>query len=99
MTEENKTTDAPVPGSPDYPLHSELTIGAYLKQQVAIDPDHEFVVYPDRDLRWTYKDFDERTDALAKGLLAIIWACGRATSPTGSPSCTPPRRSAWSWSR
>lgn len=71
MTEENKTTDAPVPGSPDYPLHSELTIGAYLKQQVAIDPDHEFVVYPDRDLRWTYKDFDERTDALAKGLLAI----------------------------
>lgn len=46
MTEENKTTDAPVPGSPDYPLHSELTIGAYLKQQVAIDPDHEFVVYP-----------------------------------------------------
>ena len=53
MTEENKTTDAPVPGSPDYPLHSELTIGAYLKQQVAIDPDHEFVVYPDRDLRWS----------------------------------------------
>ena len=71
MTEENKTTDAPVPGSPDYPLHSELTIGAYLKQQVAIDSDHEFVVYSDRDLRWTYKDFDERTDALAKGLLAI----------------------------
>ena len=29
MTEENKTTDAPVPGSPDYPLHSEPTIGAY----------------------------------------------------------------------
>ena len=28
-------------------------------------------MYPDRDLRWTYKDFDERTDALAKGLLAI----------------------------
>ena len=24
-----------------------------------------------RDRRWTYKDFDERTDALAKGLLAI----------------------------
>ena len=71
MTEENKTTDAPVPGSPDYPLHSELTIGAYLKQQGAIDPDHEFVVYPDRALRWTYKEFDERTDNLARGLLAI----------------------------
>ncbi|MCI8468503.1 MAG: AMP-binding protein, partial [Eggerthellaceae bacterium] len=61
----------PVPGDQDYPLHSELTIGDYFRQQVAIDPDHEFVVYPDRDLRWTYRDFDERTDALAKGLLSI----------------------------
>ena len=59
------------PGSPDYKLHSELTIGRYFRNQVAIDPDHEFVVYPDRDLRWTYKDFDERTDNLARGLLAI----------------------------
>lgn len=59
------------PGSPDYILHSEETIGQYLRNQVAIDPDHEFVVYPDRDLRWTYKDFDERTDNLARGLLAI----------------------------
>ncbi len=58
-------------GSQDYPMHSELTIGAYFKQQVAIDPDHEFVVYPDRDLRWTYADFDKRTDNLARGLLAI----------------------------
>ncbi|MEG0504195.1 MAG: AMP-binding protein, partial [Raoultibacter sp.] len=59
------------PGSPDYILHSEETIGQYFRNQVAIDPDHEFVVYPDRDLRWTYKDFDERTDNLARGLLAI----------------------------
>ena len=61
----------PEPGSADYPLHSELTIGAYLRMQTAIDPDHEFVVYPDRALRWTYRDFDQRTDELAKGLLAI----------------------------
>ena len=60
-----------VPGSEDYPLHSELTIGAYFQQQVAADPNHEFIVYPDRDLRWTYRDFDIRTDNLAKGLLAI----------------------------
>ena len=52
-------------------LHTELTIGDYFRAQVAIDPDHEFIVYPDRDLRWTYRDFDERTDNLAKGLLAI----------------------------
>ena len=65
------TTPAPVPGSPDYPLHSEKTIGAYFRDQVAAGPDHEFVVYPDRALRWTYRDFDERTDNLARGLLAI----------------------------
>ena len=59
------------PGSLDYKLHSEKTIGQYFRDQVAIDPDHEFVVYPDRDLRWTYKEFDQRTDDLARGLLAI----------------------------
>ncbi|MBQ9955732.1 MAG: AMP-binding protein [Eggerthellaceae bacterium] len=69
MAEETKRE--PQPGDIDYPLHSEKTIGRYFRDMVAIDPDHEFVVYPDRDLRWTYKDFDERTDALAKGLLAI----------------------------
>ena len=61
----------PEGGSPDYPLHSELTIGRYFRNQVAVDPDHEFVVYPDRALRWTYREFDERTDELAKGLLAV----------------------------
>lgn len=62
---------APVPGDSHYPLHSEKTIGLYFRDQVAEDPDHEFVVYPDRDLRWTYGAFDERTDNLARGLLAI----------------------------
>lgn len=61
----------PVPGDVDFPLHSEMTIGAYFRACVQRDPDHEFVVYPDRGLRWTYKDFDERTDALARGLLYI----------------------------
>lgn len=59
------------PGSQDYRLHSEKTIGQYFRDQAEIDPDHEFVVYPDRDLRWTYGEFDERTDNLARGLLAI----------------------------
>ena len=77
----NDTTNTAVateilPGSPDYPLHSELTIGEYFANQVAIDPSHEFIVYPDRNLRWTYKDFDERTDNLAKGLLAIGMKAG-----------------------
>jgi len=58
-------------GTMEYPLHSELTIGEYFKQQASAEPDRDFVVYPDRMLRWTYKDFDERTDNLALGLLAI----------------------------
>ncbi len=61
----------PIPGDLDFPLHSEMTIGQYFRACVERDPDHEFVVYPDRDLRWTYKEFDERTDALARGMLYI----------------------------
>ncbi|MDR2493514.1 MAG: AMP-binding protein [Coriobacteriales bacterium] len=62
---------APLPGSPDCPLHSELTIGDYFAEQVAADPDQDFIVYPDRQLRWSYREFDIRTDNLAKALLAI----------------------------
>ncbi|MBC7086567.1 MAG: AMP-binding protein [Methanomethylovorans sp.] len=49
----------------------EDTIGVYLEKVVANDPDREFIVYPDRDLRFTYKEFNERVNILAKGLLAI----------------------------
>ncbi|MDR0459529.1 MAG: AMP-binding protein [Coriobacteriales bacterium] len=54
-----------------YPMHTELTIGDYFQAQVALDPDQEFIVYHDRGLRWTYRDFDIRTDNLAKGLISI----------------------------
>ena len=52
-------------------LHTELTIGQYFEREVAAHPDRDFVVYPDRGLRWSYAEFDERVDRLAKGLLAI----------------------------
>ncbi|HEY5468449.1 MAG TPA: AMP-binding protein [Coriobacteriia bacterium] len=52
-------------------LHTDLAIGQYFERQVAAPPDHDFIVYPDRDLRWTYAQFDERVDRLARGLLAI----------------------------
>src|SRR5450759_126398 len=52
-------------------LHTDLTIGQYFERQVAASPDHDFIVYPDRDMRWTYRQFDDRVDQLAKGLLAI----------------------------
>ncbi|MFI4911783.1 MAG: AMP-binding protein [Sedimentisphaeraceae bacterium JB056] len=52
-------------------LFTNDTIGSFFEKQVAIDPDHEFIVYPDRNLRWTYGQFNKRVDDLAKGLLAI----------------------------
>ncbi|PNU19260.1 AMP-binding protein [Geothermobacter hydrogeniphilus] len=50
---------------------TDLTIGDYLEKQVRELPDHDFVVYPDRDLRWSFSDFNRRVDDLAKGLLTI----------------------------
>ncbi|TLM99382.1 MAG: AMP-binding protein [Actinobacteria bacterium] len=52
-------------------LHTDLTIGQYFDNVVAEQGDRDFVVYPDRDLRWSYNQFNERVDSLAKGLLAI----------------------------
>ena len=52
-------------------LHTDLPLGQYFEMQVAKHADNDFIVYPDRDLRWTYAQFDERVDQLAKGLLAL----------------------------
>ena len=51
--------------------YTDKTIGAFLEEQVKNLPDHEFIVYPDRDLRFTFRQFNERVNQLAKGLLAI----------------------------
>lgn len=47
------------------------TVGDFFEKQVRRDPDREILVYPDRDLRFTYREFDERVNTLAKGLLEI----------------------------
>ena len=47
------------------------TLDRVLEQQVARFPDKEFMVYPDRNLRFTYAEFDLRVNRMAKGLLAI----------------------------
>lgn len=52
-------------------LFTEDTIGDFLEKMVEKNPDQEFMVYPDRDLRFTYKQFDDRVNMLAKGLLSI----------------------------
>jgi fatty-acyl-CoA synthase len=49
----------------------DYTLGEMLEKWATETPDHEFIVYPDRDLRFTYAQFDERVNCLAKGLLYI----------------------------
>lgn len=50
---------------------SDRTIGQWLEHWAEHDPDKEYIVYSDRNLRWTYRYFNSRVDELAKGLMAI----------------------------
>jgi fatty-acyl-CoA synthase len=52
-------------------VFTEDTIGEFFEKQVNNYPENEFMVYPDRNLRFTYKEFNDRVDMLAKGLLSI----------------------------
>ncbi|GHV69855.1 AMP-binding protein [Spirochaetia bacterium] len=49
----------------------ETTLGAVLEEQAKKRSDHEFLIYADRDLRFTYGEFNRRVDDLAKGFLAM----------------------------
>lgn len=49
----------------------EDTMGAILEKVVSETPDKDFIIFPDRNLRFTYSTFNERVDKLAKGLLSI----------------------------
>jgi len=49
----------------------DYTLGQTLEKWAFETPDTEFMVYPDRNLRFTYKQFNDRVDQLAKGLLFI----------------------------
>ena len=50
---------------------SNRTIGEWLEHWATVTPDKEYLVYSDRDLRFTWKEFNKRVDDMAKGLLAI----------------------------
>ena len=49
----------------------EKTFGQFLEQWASETPDKDFIVYPDRNLRFTYSVFNKRVDNLAKALLHI----------------------------
>lgn len=50
---------------------TDKTLHNWLEYWVEVQPDHDFMVYPDRDLRLSYAQFNERSDNFAKGLLHI----------------------------
>ncbi len=47
------------------------TLGQCLEQWAMKSPDREFLIYPDRNLRFSYAGFNERVDNLARALLEI----------------------------
>ncbi len=49
----------------------EITLSRLLREKTKENPEKEFIVYADRGLRFTYREFDRRVDELAKGLIAI----------------------------
>jgi len=51
-------------------LHDK-TIGQWLEHWAELTPDKEYLVYSDRDLRFTWQQFNRRVDDMAKGLMAI----------------------------
>ncbi len=50
---------------------TDKTIGQWLEYWAEKTPDKEYIVYSDRDLRFTWKQFNERVDNMAKGMIAI----------------------------
>ena len=50
---------------------SNRTLGDWLEHWAEVTPDKEYIVYSDRNLRFTWSKFNERVDNMAKGLLSI----------------------------
>ena len=53
------------------PVTRPHTLGQILDQAAARHPDHDAVVYADRDYRLTWREFSDEVDRIAKGLMAL----------------------------
>jgi fatty-acyl-CoA synthase len=49
----------------------DKTLGQWLEHWATVIPDKEYLVYSDRDLRFTWSRFNRRVDDMAKGMIAI----------------------------
>lgn len=48
-----------------------ITVGQLLEDKAALHPDHEALVYADRDLRLSYSEFNDYCRNIAKGLIKL----------------------------
>ncbi|MFZ7944374.1 AMP-binding protein [Neobacillus sp. 19] len=48
-----------------------VTIGKLLEKKAEIQPNNEAVIYSDRNLRWTYREFDDICRKAAKGFMKL----------------------------
>ena len=53
------------------PITRPWTLGKILRNNLERCPNNPAVMYPDRQMSWTWVEFSERVDRLAKGLLAL----------------------------
>ncbi len=58
----------------------KMTIGELVDYIAESYPDTEALVYPDRDLRYTYREFRQVCDRLAKGLMSLGVKKGDSTA-------------------
>lgn len=53
------------------PVTRPWTLGRILRNNLERCPNNPAVMYPDRQMSWTWVEFSERVDRLAKGLMAL----------------------------
>lgn len=67
----------------------DRTLGQWLEHWAEETPDKEYIVYSDRNLRFTWSQLNRRVDDMAKGLLPLVWnvvlmwVSGRLMFPIG----------------
>ncbi len=49
----------------------DKTLGQFLEHWAEESPDRDFMAYPDRNLKFSYAEFNQRVDCMAKALLEI----------------------------
>lgn len=67
----------------------DRTLGQWLEHWAEETPDKEYIVYSDRNLRFTWSQLNRRVDDMAKGLVPLVWnvvlmwVSGRLMFPIG----------------